>query len=72
MAKHQYRGDAIPGRTRLLAALVPLILAMYIAASLNRVNVSFAALQPGNPDRVSRPRYFGWGNRRSFFFFPWG
>jgi ACS family tartrate transporter-like MFS transporter len=40
--------------------LVPLILAMYIAAFLNRVNVSFAALTM-NQDLGFSPEVFGWG-----------
>src|SRR5450432_1371517 len=40
--------------------LVPLILAMYIAAFLNRVNVSFAALTM-NQDLGFSPVVFGWG-----------
>ena len=40
--------------------LVPLILAMYIAAFLNRVNVSFAALTM-NKDLGFSPEVFGWG-----------
>ena len=40
--------------------LVPLILAMYIAAFLNRVNVSFAALTM-NHDLGFSPEVFGWG-----------
>jgi len=40
--------------------LVPLILAMYIAAFLNRVNVSFAALTM-NQDLGFSPEVYGWG-----------
>ncbi len=40
--------------------LVPLILAMYIAAFLNRVNVSFAALTM-NKDLGFSPEVYGWG-----------
>jgi len=40
--------------------LVPLILAMYIAAFLNRVNVSFAALTM-NHDLGFSPEVYGWG-----------
>ena len=40
--------------------LVPLILAMYIAAFLNRVNVGFAALTM-NQDLGFSPEVFGWG-----------
>ena len=40
--------------------LVPLILAMYIAAFLNRVNVGFAALTM-NHDLGFSPEVYGWG-----------
>ena len=40
--------------------LVPLILAMYIAAFLNRVNVGFAALTM-NQDLGFSPEVYGWG-----------
>ncbi|MBA2589946.1 MAG: MFS transporter [Alphaproteobacteria bacterium] len=40
--------------------LVPLILAMYVAAFLNRVNVGFAALTM-NQDLGFSPEVFGWG-----------
>src|SRR3569833_2717690 len=40
--------------------LVPLILAMYVAAFLNRVNVGFAALTM-NKDLGFSPEIFGWG-----------
>lgn len=50
--------DAIFRRAAL--RLVPLILAMYIAAFLNRVNVSFAALTM-NKDLGFSPEVFGWG-----------
>lgn len=40
--------------------LVPLILAMYVAAFLNRVNVGFAALTM-NQDLGLSPEVFGWG-----------
>jgi ACS family tartrate transporter-like MFS transporter len=40
--------------------LVPLILAMYVAAFLNRVNVGFAALTM-NQDLGFTPEVFGWG-----------
>jgi ACS family tartrate transporter-like MFS transporter len=40
--------------------LVPLILAMYVAAFLNRVNVGFAALTM-NHDLGFSPEVFGWG-----------
>jgi len=40
--------------------LVPLILAMYIAAFLNRVNVSFAALTM-NQELGFSPEVYGWG-----------
>jgi len=40
--------------------LIPLILAMYIASFLNRVNVSFAALTM-NQDLGFSPEIFGWG-----------
>jgi ACS family tartrate transporter-like MFS transporter len=50
--------DAIVRRAAL--RLVPLILAMYIAAFLNRVNVSFAALTM-NKDLGFSPEVFGWG-----------
>jgi ACS family tartrate transporter-like MFS transporter len=40
--------------------LVPLILVMYIAAFLNRVNVSFAALTM-NQDLGFSPEIYGWG-----------
>ena len=40
--------------------LVPLVMAMYIAAFLNRVNVSFAALTM-NQDLGLSPEAFGWG-----------
>ena len=40
--------------------LVPFILAMYIAAFLNRVNVGFAALTM-NQDLGFSPEVYGWG-----------
>ena len=43
--------------------LVPLILAMYIAAFLNRVNVGFAALTM-NHDLGFSPEVYGWGTQR--------
>ena len=42
--------------------LVPLIMAMYIAAFLNRVNVSFAALTM-NQDLGLSPEAYGWRHR---------
>ena len=45
---------------RIAWRLVPLILAMYIAAFLNRVNVGFAALTM-NKDLGFSPEVYGWG-----------
>ena len=44
--------------------LVPFILAMYIAAFLNRVNVGFAALTM-NHDPGFSPEVYGWGTGKS-------
>ncbi len=57
--------DTTPSRADSILArsawrLVPLILAMYIAAFLNRVNVSFAALTM-NHDLGFSPEVYGWG-----------
>src|SRR5882724_692468 len=58
MAATRSEADAILRRAAF--RLVPLILAMYIAAFLNRVNVSFAALTM-NQDLGFSPEVFGWG-----------
>ena len=58
MQNNNIEADAILRRAAF--RLVPLILAMYIAAFLNRVNVSFAALTM-NQDLGFSPEVFGWG-----------
>ncbi|MFO1249229.1 MAG: MFS transporter [Alphaproteobacteria bacterium] len=58
MTAIQSEADAILRRAAW--RLVPLILAMYVAAFLNRVNVGFAALTM-NKDLGFSPEVFGWG-----------
>ena len=58
MQNNTIEADAILRRAAF--RLVPLILAMYIAAYLNRVNVSFAALTM-NQDMGFSAQVFGWG-----------
>ncbi|MBW8708182.1 MAG: MFS transporter [Alphaproteobacteria bacterium] len=58
MTTIQHEADAILRRAAW--RLVPLILAMYVAAFLNRVNVGFAALTM-NQDLGFSPEVFGWG-----------
>jgi MFS transporter, ACS family, tartrate transporter len=60
-------GEADALMRRVAWRLVPLILGMYIASFLNRVNVSFAALTM-NHDLGFSPEIYGWGS--GIFF--WG
>src|ERR1700761_8153227 len=63
----KYRGGMMDEKSqadalfhRIAWRLVPLILAMYVAAFLNRVNVGFAALTM-NKDLGFSPEVYGWG-----------
>jgi len=59
MEATQSEADAILRRAAW--RLVPLILAMYVAAFLNRVNVGFAALTM-NKDLGFSPEIYGWAS----------